>query len=309
MIIVSTQNTFDWSEAQLYRFAGEQVLFQTPCATLKAFHISEAPLELIAEASLAVQEHFDREPLEKPLRPIYEGPAPFGNREREVAYLRRRKLARIELEGETVCEVDFDHNHIHLTRDGGFANLVNVELVTGPAMMVILSRLKTYCLHASAVVTSAGVVAFIGESGAGKSTLAWEAGAAWQQISDDILPILYDKERSGVRASSNFPQLKLANSVAPSVELGSPNLDFLMRINPKPAKSILFRPMSKTEGMLQFVRHTVAAKLFDSRVMERHTKFATYVANRVPMIELSYPRDLLQVTELRESIIDHLSHL
>lgn len=306
MIIVSTQNSYDWSQAQVYCFAGENVLFQTPCNALERFYVEEAPVELVVEASMALQEHLDNDTEGANLKLIYQGLAPFGDREREVTFRRKGDLARLEFEGSLVCEVDFSHNHIHLIREGGFANLVNVELVTGPAMMILLATLKTYCLHASAVSTRAGVVAIVGESGAGKSTLAWQAGEGWYQLADDILPIIYDKKRSGVHVSTQFPQLKLDHACAPGFEVGEPALDFVLRLNPKPAKSIGFRQLSKAEAMLQFVRHTVAAKLFNERIMSRHSKFATYFATKVPMIELSYPRDLLQLTDLREQIVDYL---
>ncbi len=307
MIIVSTQNSSDWSQAQVYRFAGESVLFQTPCVTLREFLIGEAPIEMVVEASMAVQEHEDAEVDADRLKEVYSGLAPFGDRERQVTFKRRGNHAQLSFEDSPVCEIDFSHNHIHLLREGGFANLVNVELVTGPAMMIVLATLKTYCLHASAVSTNSGVIAIVGESGTGKSTLAWQAGDGWLQLSDDILPILYDKNRSGVQLSPMFPQLKLDKACAQGKDLGEPNIDFLLRINPQPSKTIEFRPMSKSEGMLQFVRHTVAAKLFDARIMSRHTKFANYVATKVPMVEVSYPRDLLQLTELREQIVDYLA--
>jgi len=306
MIIVSTQNSYDWSQAQVYSFAGENVLFQTPCATLSKFHVDEAPVELVVEASMAVQEHLDNNVDNKKLRLVYQGPAPFGDREREVIFRRRRDFARLEFEDSLVCEIDFSHNHIHLVRDGGFANIVNVELVTGPAMMIMLATLKTYCLHASAVSTRAGVVAITGESGVGKSTLAWQAGDGWLQLADDILPIIYHKDRSGVQVSTAFPQLKLDNACTAGLEMGEPQLDFILRIDPKPSKTIEFRPLSKADAMLQFVRHTVGAKLFNEKIMARHSKFATYFANKVPMIELAYPRDLLQLTDLREQIVDYL---
>ncbi len=310
MIIVSTQSSYDWSQAQVYRFAGEHVLFQTPCTALEKFHVDEAPVELVVEASMAVQEHLDKEPpAANKMTEVYQGPAPFGTKERQVTFKRRRRYAQLMFEDSLVCEINFKHNHIHLIRDGGFANMVNLELVTGPAMMAVLAANKTYCLHASAVSTRAGVVAMTGESGVGKSTLAWQAGEGWVQLADDILPIIYHKERRGVQISTQFPQLKLQHACAPGWELDEPNLDLLVRLDPKPAKAISIKPLSKAEGMLQFVRHTVAAKLFDEKVMSRHSKFADYFARKVPVVELSYPRDLLQLTELREQILDYLTEL
>ena len=235
-----------------------------------------------------------------------QGMAPFGDRLREVSYRRKKQFAALELDGELVCEIDFNHNHIHLVREGGFANMVNVELITGPALIIVMASLKTYCLHASAVATPQGNLVFVGESGVGKSTLAWQAGDAWQQTADDIIPVLYEKGRSGVRLSADFPQLKLENAKAPGVVASDGTIDYIFRIRPEPSKTIEFKKLSKAEGMLQFVRHTVGAKLFDTSMMKRHTKFANYVVNKVVFIELAYPRDLLGLTDLREEILEYL---
>lgn len=306
MIIISTQNSFDWSQATVYKFGGEHVLLQTPSNFLQAFLVGEAPVELVVEASMAVQEYLDRTPEQNATKIHYQGMAPFGDRLREVSYRRKKQFAALELDGELVCEIDFNHNHIHLVREGGFANMVNVELITGPALIIVMASLKTYCLHASAVATPQGNLVFVGESGVGKSTLAWQAGDAWQQTADDIIPVLYEKGRSGVRLSADFPQLKLENAKAPGVVASDGTIDYIFRIRPEPSKTIEFRKLAKAEGMLQFVRHTVGAKLFDTSMMKRHTKFANYVVNKVVFIELAYPRDLLGLTDLREEILEYL---
>ena len=306
MIIISTQNSFDWSQATVYKFGEENVLLQTPSRFLQKFLVDEAPVELVVEASMAVQEFLDRSPEQQATKIHYQGDAPFGDRLREVTYRRKKQFAALELDGELVCEIDFNHNHIHLVRDGGFANMVNVELITGPALIIVMASLKTYCLHASAVATPQGNLVFVGESGVGKSTLAWQAGEAWQQTADDIIPVIYEKGRSGVRLSANFPQLKLENAKAPGVVTSDANIDYIFRIRPEPSKTIEFKKLSKAEGMLQFVRHTVGAKLFDMAMMKRHTKFANYVVNKVIFIELAYPRDLLGLTDLREEILEYL---
>lgn len=309
MIIVSTLNSYDWSQAQIYNLAGKRVLFQTACPILKSFHLEEAPVEAVVEASMLAQECLDLIIDSDDMPEVYSGPAPFGDRMREVSFRRLDDFARLELDGELVCEIDFSNSHIHLIRDGGFSNAINIQLVTGPAMIILLASLKTYCLHSSAVSTRQGVIAITAESGAGKSTLSWHAGEGWQQLADDIVPILYEKSVSGVRLSKDFPQLKLENACAQGLCRDDPSIDLILRLNPKPANVISFRRMPKSEAMLQFVRHTVAVRLFDEKIMRRHTKFANYFASKVPMIELSYPRDLMQLTELREQIVDYLGEL
>jgi hypothetical protein len=60
------------------------------------------------------------------------------------------------------------------------------------------------------------------------------------------------------------------------------------------------------QAMLQVVRHTVAAKLFDATTLREHARFAKKVSSLVPVIEVSYPRDLDKLDQLRHSIIDYL---
>ena len=68
----------------------------------------------------------------------------------------------------------------------------------------VMQRQQWDCLHASAVLTAAGVVAFCGPTGRGKSTLAracCERGAL--PYSDDAVPFLI---RDGVVLSARIPQ-------------------------------------------------------------------------------------------------------
>ena len=86
-------------------------------------------------------------------------------------------------------------------------------------------------------------------------------------------------------------------------------LDYLLRINPVPSEKLGFAELSRTEAMLQVVRHTVAAKLFDSNALHQHAGVARKVSMCVPVIEISYPRNIDQLSSLRESIVDYLGGL
>jgi hypothetical protein len=65
-------------------------------------------------------------------------------------------------------------------------------------------------LHAAAVETETGVVAFIGESGAGKSTLAAHLGQCGHRVvSDDLLPIRFEFDGHGVAVPTSAGALPL----------------------------------------------------------------------------------------------------
>ena len=74
-----------------------------------------------------------------------------------------------------------------------------------------------------------------------------------------------------------------------------------------PSNSISFSVLPRVQAMLQIVRHTVAAKLFDTDTLREHARFAKKVSTLVPVVEVSYPRDLDKLDYLRQSIIDYLS--
>ena len=81
------------------------------------------------------------------------------------------------------------HLHIH---PGADAHDVAFALHRGVIPRVLHLR-GIPCLHASAVMTGEGIVAFSGESGAGKSTaVACLVAAGYPLVSDDVLPLRLD---------------------------------------------------------------------------------------------------------------------
>src|SRR5262245_32721106 len=64
----------------------------------------------------------------------------------------------------------------------------------GPAWATLCHQRGMLPLHASAIVTRAGITAFVGHSGAGKSTTAaFLNSIGYELISDDILPVSFDQ--------------------------------------------------------------------------------------------------------------------
>jgi hypothetical protein len=84
------------------------------------------------------------------------------------------------------------------------------ETVLGPALILALALHGTFCLHASAVLSPAGALLFLGPSGTGKSTLGSYLGGAsggFTPLTDDITPVVMSS--AGPEVWPHFPQFKL----------------------------------------------------------------------------------------------------
>lgn len=287
--------------AHHYVLAGQPVVFESRVMALEAYRIGAAS-ERFSELLL----HF-REPKilnASNSRLTYHGQAPFDNQQRRVRFWRSGRRAQIDIDTEPVCQIDFEGSHIHLLDAALFDTPVNLEVVTGPALVLLLAELGVYCLHAGAVSTSAGNIGLIAESGVGKSTLAKHVDAQWQQISDDTLPVgLPSKDMQRPELYADFPQLKLQNAAVKIRAEPGAKLSFLLRISPEPTQATVFKKMDRAASMLQIIRHTVAAKLFDQTLMKQHADFAKHVSKGVPMLEVSYPRSESGLADLRNEIV------
>jgi len=288
-------------QAHLYVLAGQPIVFQSKVMSLEAYAGGAVP-PLLSE-SLVPPAQALLNSTNAELK--YTGPAPFHQRQREVSYWRSGTRAQIDVDGVAVCQLELDQAHIHLLNDAPFDEGLNLEVTVGPALVLLLSQMGTFCLHAGAVSTSAGNIAFVAESGVGKSTLSTHAGNDWRQLSDDTLPVLLAHAESP-KLCSDFPQLKFVEACVPDRPDGNQSLDFLIRLNPESSESMVLTQVKKPAAMLQIVRHTVAAKLFDASTLEQHVQFAKVVANVVPMFELNYPRKLSSLPELRTQIVEEL---
>jgi len=278
------------------------VVFQSSVKSLDAFALgpaSEAYSEVISRNNVYTL-------LDQSNAQIrYQGIAPFANSNREVTCWERENVLQLDVDSQPMCRIDPSEDHIHILNDAGFDQPLNLEVVTGPALILLLAQKAIYCLHASAVSSNGGVVVFIAESGVGKSTLSTHQGVDWQQIADDILPV---KMSQNPRCLGQFPQLKLSGAVTPG-QLAEPvELDLIMHLSAAEVSRVSFKRLSRKDALLQIVRHTVAARLYDNVLLKTHSRFAKRLSGRVPVVELRYPRDLERLADLRRSIIDYLVH-
>ena len=286
--------------AHHYRLANHQMVFQEPVSALSAF--SEGPASSSFSSVLSKPSHLDVFGPENAVLE-YEGQARFENRMQNVECWVQGKVRQINVDGKPVCRVSIKDRHIHLLNDNSFDEQLNLEVVTGPALIILMARRKTYCMHAGAVSTPYGNIAFIAESGLGKSTLSAHESPQWRQLSDDILPIRLRNRKAFL---SDYPQLKLRNAHVEEPVRSELELNLIVRLSADQPQQPEFRRMSNTEAMLEIVRHTVAAKLFDQKQMTQHTSYAKRLCLDVPIVELSYPRDLEKLTVLRRAITDYL---
>ncbi len=285
-----------------YCIAGRAIVFQTPIESLSSFKaIITNEIDLNSLPILCSNKVLDQSNAEI----HYRGMAQFEEHLQEVVVWSADGISQVNVSGQAICHIDKNNRHIHVLNNRSFDERLNLEVVTGPALITLIAQLGTFCLHAGAVSTPYGNILIIGESGLGKSTLSADAGEGWQQLTDDISPLVFKENSYQI---GNYPQLKLKNNVAAQPFPEQSTIDLIIRLDVGESDQVNFKPLNKTDALLQLVRHSVAAKLFDAKMMKLHTEFAFNVVSSIPMVMLSYPRDLSKLAELRESICDYLRH-
>ena len=240
----------------------------------------------------------------------YQDTLTFNNRERLITYRRSNRrlnsegLAQIDIDGQPACAIDLGGSCIRILNDKSLDDIFNLELITGPALIVLLSVKSIYCLHASAVTVSDENlkpinVAFIAESGVGKSTLSKDAESAWVQCADDILPVRFEQS---LKLFRDFPQLKLPEFYVVNKVFENNDLNFIFNISQQETSSVVIEKIKPVDAALTVVRHTVASRLFEPQVMREHLEFVQRLVSTVGVYKISYPRDLSQLPLLREAI-------
>ena len=112
-----------------------------------------------------------------------------------------------------VCVVGPDPRRVDVYPSQDCDVLLLQQVLLGIVGTLVLTRLGQPCLHASAVVTEQGTVAFLGPSGHGKSTMAatfLRNGAAL--LSDDVLPLGSDDH--AIWAKPGVPFMKIWDPTA-----------------------------------------------------------------------------------------------
>ena len=170
-----------------------------------------------------------------------------------------------------------------------------VEVVLGPGLMLSLALGGTFALHAAAAARGARTVVLLGESGAGKSTTGRALGAVpgFARVADDVLPVAAGC--GGLVALPHYPQLKVsAAEQYPAAAAERVAIAAIVVLAPDATgrSGVALEPLGERDAFLALARHTVAARLFDAALLERHAAFCATVAETTPVLRLAFPRRL-----------------
>lgn len=183
---------------------------------------------------------------------------------------------------------------LRLGGQDGSASPFDREVLLGPLIVLAMALRRTWCLHASAAIFDGKATAFLGDSGEGKSTLAafLAASPGWTRLADDILPLTVGRE--GLTAWAHFPQLKLAADAQPGAAL--PEALPLQRVcllapEPPGAQPAL-QPLTASEALQTFLRHTAGTRLFPAALLQRHLDDGAAAAKGAAFFSLAYPHRL-----------------
>lgn len=288
-----------------YRLAGLWLVLPETVADLQ-FYEAESKPDLVnteQESQPAVKEQWQQAIASGDVELRYSGTAPFDGQLQVLDCWQQGDILQLDIAKEPVCLVDMSRSEVFFLNDQPISSRLNLEVLTGPVLMLLLAQFNCFSLHAGAVSTAHGVIAFIAESGVGKSTLSADVSEDWAQCADDIAPLKINHSEVELLA---YPQLKLPLAQARmATQLPMP-LTAIFRLTKEASDEIQFKQLSSSQAMLEVVRHTVAAKLFNFRQLEQHLIFAKNLSSLLPVYEVSYPRKLDALPELREQIVDWL---
>ena len=217
-------------------------------------------------------------------------------------------------------QLDVDGRRIACHPADGIAAATVRHLLLDQVMPLVLGTPPRLALHASAVRTPQGVVAFVGRAGAGKSTMAAALGrSGWAVMADDCL-IVEATGSGGVRAAPSYPGLRLwgdslrALYPAPHprgspvagysrkrrLDAGSSSLTFCS--TPAPlvrlyvlgtrrgeSPAIQVEPLSPREALIELLRFTFHLDVGDRPAVAARFDGAARIARAVGMRRLRLP--------------------
>jgi hypothetical protein len=203
-------------------------------------------------------------------------------------------------------------------------------VVLGAGLGTILYQRGLLTLHASAVATAGGAVAFMAERGLGKSTTAAAMySRGYWLIADDITALRFgSSDRPTV--VPGYPQLKLWPEAAAFLgdapqKLPKLHPDFTKRARPVTAafsttplpleriyvlrdgKVPEIQPLSPQEALASLISCTYGQRLFQAVRTSSHFFQCAEVVNSVPMRSLKRPHSLAELPEVVQLIEEDLA--
>lgn len=178
-------------------------------------------------------------------------------------------------------------------------------------------------LHASAVATPHGTVAFVGPSGAGKSTMAAMLSKHWRLVADDYLPLRVEGNTVVAHPSSAWVRLRdetfdrlgepgTFRGGKTSVERQSESqpgaLCCIYALGPA-SDAVGFRAVTRRDAIVVLASQLHRIDPSSRALLGAELEFIDAVTSRVPVRRLDYPRDFETFDEVEAAIIADLSAL
>jgi hypothetical protein len=196
----------------------------------------------------------------------------------------------------------------------------------------VLEHLGHMMIHASAIRTPNGVVLFVAEAGAGKSTLAASFQTAGVELlSDDCVQLILDPG-AGVGCIPTYRSLRLWSDSADAVmadeayEPMTPGSDKrrLGLAQPHAAVpgdvvaicvlagddddddpgAVTFSPVTPARAVSLLVAQCFRLDPTDAAATKRTFDRCVDVVERVPVVELAYPREYERLPEVRDAVLE-----
>ena len=193
----------------------------------------------------------------------------------------------------------------------------------------VLDDLGHLMIHGSAVATPNGAVVFIGDSGLGKSTLAGSfSSAGLDLLSDDCMRLNADPD-GVVSCIPTYRSLRLwpdsADAVMPSTPFEamaahshkrrlnlaeSPPVDHstvaaicVLAPPSDDADAITVEPVAAARAVSLLLAQCFRLDPTDAEATKRTFERCAEIVERVPVVELSYPREYDRLPEVREAVL------
>ena len=213
----------------------------------------------------------------------------------------------------------------------GSPELTVRHLLLDQIIPLVLSRRERIVLHASAVLTAHGVIAFAGRSGEGKSTLATSfAQLGCELVSDDCLVLR--KQQGSWIAIPSYPGVRLWPSAADVLFRDSTQVadvahyTLKRRVSdtavlpfstgPAPLRRIFFlaedtsavsvEKLSAIRAFLALMEFTYNLDITDADFLRRQFQTVGQVAEEVQSAVIHYPREFTSLPAVTETVLNHL---
>ena len=211
------------------------------------------------------------------------------------------------------------------------------HLLLDQVLPVVLSRAGHMVVHASAVATPAGAVAFVGSSGRGKSTLASSlALQGFPLVTDDCL--LLAEAGSDLMVTPSYPGMRLWEDSIESLFEHAPSLSDVAHYTDKkrlnrengalrfqreslplacmffladPAEvpdqqQISIKALSAREVFIELVSYCFKLEIDNRDVLAREFQLLNRVAHLPLFYRLTYRHDFAQLPAVQAAVLEHL---